>query len=502
MGNELLLAVDIGTSATKALLFDTDLNLKAACKRSNLVLEQAGSRSEQNPADLFDGVLDAMIEALQARGPSDRLAGVVFSSQMYSVLAVDSQGMPLTNSLTWLDGRAAGTALDLRRHGLAQQVSETTGCPIDSVFPLSKIIWLKEHSHLPGDARFISVKEYVLYRLTGQYLVDWTIGSGSGLMDIRRNEWDPSALSLAGIEPKNLSALASPCTMLTEWEPSVVEKLGISADTPIILGSGDGPLASVGVGALTPDVLAVNVGTSAAARCVISSPMLDPGGHLYTQVLDRQHWVMGGMTSSGGIIHEWFLEQFCASVGQESTPHITSAEREAVEQMASRIPPGSDGLLFVPYLCGEQSPGWQPSVRGSFLGLRLDHTRAHLARAVLEGIARSIYQIAAAFQQVPCFEGVQFREVRVTGGLSASPLWLQIMADMFGLPIVVPDLTDGSARGAAILGWSALGGSDRLAGDASPFQVRARAEPRDEAHTLYQQQPYEHDLDCIRGARY
>lgn len=502
MGSELILAVDIGTSATKALLFDADLNLKAACKRNHVVLEQAGNSAEQNPGDLFDGVLEAMAEALKARQPADRLAGVVFSSQMYSVLAVDRRGMPLTNSLTWLDRRAAEVAIRLRQHELARQVSQATGCPIDPVFPLSKIVWLKEHGQVPGDARFISIKEYVLYRLTGKYLADWNLGSASGLMDIRQNQWDTSALSLAGIQSSNLPALASPYSVLRGWAPDIAARLYVPADTPIVLGSGDGPLASVGVGALTPDILAVNVGTSAAARCVITSPEQDPGNHLYTQVLDERHWVMGGMTSSGGIIYDWYLEQFCCPVGREDMPRITQVEREAVEQLASRVAPGADGLIFVPYLCGEQSPAWQPYARGGFLGLRLHHTRAHLARAVLEGISRSLYRIAEAFRDVPSLSGTEFREIRVTGGLAASPLWLQITADMFGLPVVVPDLTDGSARGAAILGWNALGQTDRMADHAKPFQVKARVEPGDEAHKQYQKQPYERDFDCIRSARY
>ncbi len=502
MGNELVLAVDIGTSSTKALLFDEDLNQKASCRRPNRILDRAGGRSEQDPDDVFVGVLEAMAEALRATQARDRLAALVISSQMYSVLALSADGRPLTNSITWLDHRAAEVALNFRDHPLASQLSERTGCPIHPIFPFSKILWLKESGQIPADARFISIKEYVLYRLTGRLLADWAIGSSSGLMDIRTREWDPAAVSITRLEPSNLPVLTTPSTIITDWDPMVAEKVGVPVGTPIILGSGDGPLASVGVGALSPEILAINVGTSAAARCVINMPAGDPRGRLYTQAFDETHWVMGGMTSSGGIVHEWFLEQFCSSIGPDGLPEVKSADREAAERLAASVPPGSDGLMFIPYLSGEQSPGWQASIRGSFIGLTLKHTRGHLARSVLEGITRSLYRIGEAFKAVPEFRGVSFREIRVTGGLTASPLGLQIMADMFNLPVIVPELAEGSARGAAILAWSTLRRSGTTKDYSRPLPVKARAEPNADAHFCYQQQLYEHNLDLIRDARF
>jgi gluconokinase len=501
MGNDLILSIDIGTSATKALLFDADLNQKAISRRTNPIHTMQNGWSEQDPDNLFNGVLDAMTEVLHANQPDNHLAGVVFSSQMYSVLAVDPYGKPLTGSITWLDNRAAEVAFNLRHHPLAAQVCQTTGCPIDAIYPLSKIVWMREHGQISSKIRFISIKDYILYRLTGRCVADWTIGSSSGLMDIQRKKWDPTALSLAGLTLENLPELLSPKSILTGWDQRLAEKAGIPPRTPIILGSGDGPLASVGVGALTSDILAINVGTSAAARCVLTKPTTDPNEHLYTQVLDEEHWVMGGMTSSGGIIYEWFLNEFCSQVNSEGIPTITSIERNKLEQLATEVPPGSDGLIFIPYLSGEQSPDWQPNTRGSFTGLKLGHTRGHLARSVLEGITRSIYRIAEAFQTVPVFQDIQFREIRVTGGLATSPLWLQITADMFGIPVVVPELAEGSARGAAILGWSSLGRLTTMQDYSKSFQAKTRIEPRNEIHAYYQNQPYKEYLDCARNAR-
>ena len=502
MGNKLILSVDIGTSATKALLFDADLNQKAVSRRFNPIHTGQNGWSEQDPDALFNGVLQAMAEVFHTKRATDSLAGVVFSSQMYSILAVDPNGKPLTGSITWLDNRAAEVAINLRHHPLASQVSQTTGCPLDAVFPLSKIIWMKEHGQKSSEIRFISIKEYILYRLTGRFIADWTIGSSSGLMDIRRKKWDPTALSIAGLTSENLSELSSPRSLLSGWDQRIAKIIGIPPGTPIILGSGDGPLASIGVGALASDILAINVGTSAAARCLLTSPKTDPNNHLYTQVLDEEYWVMGGMTSSGGIIYDWFLTEFCSSIDSKEMPMIASIERDKLEKLAAEVPPGSDGLIFIPYLSGEQSPDWQSSTRGSFTGLKLGHTRGHLARSVLEGITRSVYRIAEAFKAVPELQDVHFREIRVTGGLATSPLWLQITADMFGIPVVVPELAEGSARGAAILGWSSLGRLSILQDYSQSFQAKTRIEPRNEIHTYYQKQPYLDYLDCARKARF
>jgi gluconokinase len=172
MGNNLILSIDIGTSATKALLFDADLNQTAISRRTNPIHTMQNGWSEQDPDDLFNGVLDAMTEVLHANHPGNHLAGVVFSSQMYSVLAVDPDGKPLTGSITWLDNRAAEVAFNLRHHPLAAQICQTTGCPVDAIYPLSKIIWLREHGQDSSKIRFISIKDYILYRLTGRCVAD------------------------------------------------------------------------------------------------------------------------------------------------------------------------------------------------------------------------------------------------------------------------------------------------------------------------------------------
>jgi gluconokinase len=276
-----------------------------------------------------------------------------------------------------------------------------------------------------------------------------------------------------------------PRYIFTKWNKEIINLIGLPPDTPLIIGGGDGPLASVGVGAYSSDRLAVNVGTSAAARLTISEAKVDPEGRLWTYVVDKDLWVIGGIVSSGGIVYDWALRNFFSEI--EETEDTDSAKRvhEHADRLASAVPPGAENLIFIPYLGGEQCPVWHPHTRGSFFGLDFRHNRGHLVRAVLEGITRSIYRISESIQSM--LNG-QFNEIRVTGGLTSSPLWLQIAADMFGTPIVVPESAEGSARGAAMLAIVSLRLKSSIEDYADLAVAQKCVHPREEIHAYYQTQ--------------
>jgi gluconokinase len=488
--SDFILSVDIGTSATKAVLFDTDVKQIAIARKPYPIHASHKGWSEQEPQVIFEAVLGALQEIAQSVPK--------ISSQLYSLLAVDANGQALTNSLTWSDTRSAEIAQSISQRPEAQGVYQRTGCPIDAIYPLAKIQWLKENIELPENIKFISIKEYVIFRLIGQWVADWSIASATGLFDIKKHHWDETALSLLGITPANLSELVPPRHIFTKWNKEIIERIGLPPDTPLIIGGGDGPLASVGVGAYSSDTLAVNVGTSAAARLTISEAKVDPEGRLWTFVVDEDLWVIGGIVSSGGIVYDWFLKNFFS--GTEETGDNGSAKRvhEYADRLASAVPPGAENLIFIPYLGGEQCPVWHPHTRGGFLGLDFRHDKGHFVRAVLEGITRSIYRISESIQSM--LNG-QFNEIRVTGGLTSSPLWLQIAADMFGSPLVVPESAEGSARGAAMLAIVSLGLRSSIKDFADLVVVQKRVHPREEIHAHYQEQyqQFQKLLDCVRS---
>ncbi len=482
---DLILAVDIGTGATKAVLFDANLNQVALVRRPYAIRVPEVGWSEQDPEEIYQAVAGAIREALEVCPSGFRVRAVSLSSQLYSVLAVDSSGNPLSMSLPWSDTRSADLVKALRQQPATREISIRTGCPLDSVYPLAKIMWLKGHANLPTDARFISIKEYMLHRLCGQSLVDWSIASATGMFDIQQKSWDGSALQLAGITKGNLSDLVSPFTILDTWRDDARKLCGVGGNLPVVVGGGDGPLASLGVGAGVSGGLAVNVGTSAAARALVPHPVIDPQGHLWTYLIVDDLWVTGGMVSSGGIVFEWFLEGFQSGIEKTGQGSIPLSVYQEADRLAEMVPPGAEGLLFIPYLSGAQSPDWSPETRGSFIGLGLKHRRGHLTRAVLEGITRSIYRVADAIQEA---QGSRFQEVYVTGGLSASRVWRQIAADMFGATVISPQTREGSARGAAILALISLGMRTGLDDFEGLFAARERITPDPKAHEYYQYQ--------------
>ena len=494
---ELILAVDIGTGATKAVLFDTHLKQIAIVRKHYPILAPRKGWSEQEPEAIFLSVAEAIGEAQSACPIGYAIRGISISSQLYSVLVMSKGGNVLSNSITWSDTRSSELSSELRRNPVTVGISRRTGCPIDPVFPLAKIKWLKENLDLPQNAVYISIKEYIMFRLTGQQLVDWSLASATGLFDIKTRAWDPAALDLLEISEANLSTLVSPQTVLRAWTVEAREKCGIRADIPLVIGGGDGPLASLGVGAATSGSLAVNVGTSAAARAVIRQPHIDPQGSLWTYLIDEGWWVIGGMVSSGGIVLEWFIDNFCSSEEKSVDKGYPASAYRYVDELASQIPAGSEGLLFIPYLSGAQCPDWSPDTRGSFIGLDLKHQRSHFARAVLEGITRSICRISVAIEDLL---DKRFDEVYVTGGLTASPVWLQIAADMFGATVILPETSEGSARGAAMLAMIALGMKSGLQDFHRLSSPRERIYPTESGYAYYQaqQQRFMDALDQTR----
>ena len=243
-----ILAVDIGTSATKVVLFDEDARQLSVLRRHYPVLSPRSGWSEQDPDQIMQAVVEGMSQALRSAPGGLHLLGVAFSSQLYSILAVTPEGRPLSSSLTWSDTRSAEDAAFFHQQPAAQELYQHTGCPVDAIYPLAKIRWLRRSMQLPANTRFVSIKEYVLFQLTGQWVVDWSIASATGLFDIRNNRWDAAALDLLGLTTSSFSEPVSPRQILRAWRPEIAAKIGLAGDTPLIIGGGDGPLASIGVG--------------------------------------------------------------------------------------------------------------------------------------------------------------------------------------------------------------------------------------------------------------
>ncbi|MFN8468161.1 MAG: gluconokinase [Caldilineaceae bacterium] len=473
-----VVAIDLGTSAARAVLFDYAARPLRVVRQPYPLLAPRPSWSEQEPEAIVTAVIQCLREIAGQVPRKDEIACVTFSSQMYSILAVDQAGRAVTNSITWNDRRGAEIAEGLRAHEEFRELVAATGCPISEIFPLYKILWLKQHLGGYAGLRFVSIKDYVIARLTGQFLADWSTASASGLLRIGTKEWDPDVLAFAGLERHaNLSELASPRHIIEHWGSPGAD-LGILPGTPLVLGGGDGPLASLGIGAVQPGSIAVNVGTSAALRVTVDAPALDPAGKLWTFVADEGLWVTGGITG-GGIVYDWLVRTYFQHMEGLASGQIY----QYVDELVQSVAPGADGLLFIPYLSGQQSPDWDAKQRGGFIGLRVEHGVAHFARAVLEGLAFSLYRIADAV-------GADVRHsagrIYMSGGITHSEVWLQLAADVFGCDVFALENTEGSAKGSMLLGLLALGLITQPRELAAPDTEYKVFTPNETNHMAYQ----------------
>ena len=473
-----VVAVDVGTSSARAGLIDEHLRVHhIAAHPYRLETPQPGY-AEQSPEAIFAAVLEVVRACVEARPAGVEIAGVSVDTAMHSFLALDAERRPLTRLWTWADMRAARIAAGLARdEAAAQRLYQRTGCPVHAMYYPAKATWLRRYDpETFGRARwFASIKSYVLMRLTGRLAEDLGIASGSGLLDLAGLRWDPFALDAAGLAPERLPELVEPLEVVGTLVPEVAGALGLGP-LPVVAGSADGPLANVGAGCVRQGDMAITVGTSSAVRMFTGAPRTDAGTRTWCYYLGDATWVVGGAINGGASSLAWLRDAF---------PGIAAGAGDAVhaelDRMAASVPPGSEGLLFAPYLAGERNPGWQGEARGYMAGISLHHEARHFVRATMEGIA---YQILWVYKAVAEVAG-RPEKIRITGGFVGSPVWTQILADALGRTLEVPAEKEGSLVGAAAFGLAALDPGRDWRRSVGEIPVERRIEPDMERHARY-----------------
>ncbi len=456
----LMIGVDIGTTSTKAVVFTLDGKPVAHHAVDYPLLRPATAAAEQDPEQIFQAVLETIRTSLKRCPlPTGDIVCVSFSAAMHSVIAVDAQGRPLTRSITWADNRAAAWAERIKAGPGGDAIYRRTGTPIHPMSPLAKLAWLRDEQPelFTRTARFIGIKEYVFFRLFGQYLVDHSIASATGLFNLERLDWDDEALAVAGVRRDQLSTLVPTTHHLQGLDAALARELGLSAEVTFVVGANDGVLSNLGVNAIQPGEVAVTIGTSGAMRAVVDKPRTDPSGRTFCYALTERHWVVGGPVNNGGIIFRWVRDEFAASEC-ETAKRLGLDPYEVLTRIAERVPAGAEGLLFHPYLAGERAPLWNANLRGSFFGLAMHHRKEHMIRAALEGVILNLYSILPAVESLVG----RSQSIKATGGFARSGLWRQMMADVFNREVVVPETFESSCLGAAVLGLYALGRVDSL----------------------------------------
>jgi xylulokinase len=445
-----LLGIDIGTSGTKTIALDVAGRrvLASALVEYPLATPRPGW-TEQEPLDWWHAVVETVRRVLAAGVDPDSIAGIGLSGQMHGSVFLDAKGEPLRPALLWNDQRTHAQCDWITKTAGAQRIADQIRNPILTGFQAPKIIWLRDEEPERFDrvAHVLLPKDYIRYRLTGEFATEVSDAAGTALLDVPRRDWATDILDRLGLPAKWFPQVYESPVASGAVTPQVAALTGLRAGTPVVGGAGDCAAGAVGTGIVRPGLLWVSTGTSGVIFASADQPATDPAmrTHTFCHAVPGKWHVMGVMLSAGGSLR-WYRD--VAASDERAVAALTGQDPyELICASAGQAPAGCEGLTFLPYLTGERCPHPDPHARGAFLGLGLRHDKRHLARAVLEGVAFGLRDSVEIMKA----SGVRIDEVRASGGGARAPLWRQIQADVFGLPINTINIEEGPALGVALL---------------------------------------------------
>ncbi len=479
---ECIVTIELGTNAVRIFAFDMNGNVIGSMKGSYPTFHTEPDYSEQDPEQMFITMLYVLKNLLTEKihPQKYKVVSICFSASMHSVLAIDDHGVPLGNAITWADNRGKAEAHELKKSGLGKKLYINTGTPIHPMSPLVKITWMKNHDRqrFNKTSKFLSIKSYIIQQLTGEYFIDYSLASATGLLNIHTIKWEAEALAHAGITPDKLPDLApvfhSPGKLRKEYQKS----LGLSSSTKILLGSSDGCMATLGAGVWSEGKATITIEDSGAVRVVGKDVLRDENQRFFNYLLTENCYISGGPTNNGGVVFEWFAKQF----GDFRGPYDIEFTMENLIIEASKVAVGSDGLLFLPYLLGERAPIWNANARGSYFGLNIKHERQHFIRATIEGILYEIYSIGKTLE-----EHRSIQSLSVNGSFASIPFCTQMIADIFNKPVTISKNSDSASLGSFLMSSTDLGKYNTLEEAARSIVLTDTYKPELTHHASYLQ---------------
>jgi gluconokinase len=445
--------IDLGTGSCKAAAVDESGKVLGFGAGEYPGAEAQARWQEQDAHELLKAVIASVRQAVERSGARpERCGGMSIGGALHSVMAMDERDQPLTGVITWADGRAVKQAEAVAATETGRRLYQETGCPAHGMYPLYKVLWLRENRPevFRSARRYVSAKEYVGFRLTGAWQVDYSLAAGSGFLNTYTLKWSDPALDLAGIRQGQLSPLAAPVAQLGRLQPEVAAPMRIPVHTPVVMGSSDAVNSSLGAGAVEPFQATLMVGTSGALRVVAPRPVLDRKARSWCYAIDEAHWLLGGAINNGGVALSWLRDFLNQAIARD--PGAQPLSFDDILALAESAPAGSGGLICLPFFAGERSPNWNLNARAVFFGMSLAHEARHLARALLEGIALRFKSLLEVITEL----GLDVRQIIASGGFTQSELWLQVMADALGRELSVPVWGETSVLAAAF--WPFLSG--------------------------------------------
>jgi xylulokinase len=474
------LGLDIGTSAVKAALVDARGRVKGSTSVAHPLLTPHPGWAEQRPEDWWKSTVSAVRRLLAAcRVRPGLIASVGISGQMHSSVFLDRSGKVIRPALLWNDGRTSQECRDITALLGEQCLREWVQNPALEGFTLPKVLWLRTHepAAFARLAKVILAKDYVRYRLTGVLASEPSDASATLMYDVARRRWSSDIMSALHLSTSLLVEVGGSSEVLGQLSQEGARATGLAKGTPVVGGGADNACGAVGVGIVAPGEAVASWGTSGTVLTPTREPFVDPDMrvHTFCHAVPDTWYLMGAMLSAGAAF-AWYRRELARDLAHSKDANL------ALNQEAKRIEPGASGLTFLPYLQGERTPHRDAGARGAFVGLSLSHTRAHLSRAVIEGICFGMRDSLTILRDL----GVGIDKVLVTGGGAQSPIVRKVQADVYGLPVVRVNREEGPAYGAALL---AAVGVEAFAdiGQACRATLRRRPpEPCDEAaHRAY-----------------
>ena len=451
-----LIGVDLGTSGTKTVLFAEDGTVAASCTIEYPLYQPQNGWAEQDPLDWWNAVCGTTKAVIAKAGISaSEIKGVGLSGQMHGLVMLDKSGNVLRKSIIWCDQRTAKECEEITQKVGAENLIKITANPALTGFTASKIMWVKnnEPEIYEKCAHILLPKDFIRYKLTGEFATEVSDASGMQLLDVPNRKWSDQVLDALQIDKSLLGKVYESPEITGKVTKAASDLTGLAEGTAVVGGAGDNAAAAVGTGTVQDGRAFTTIGTSGVVFAHTSKLSIDPKGRVHTFCCAVPGaWHVMGVTQGAGLSLKWFRDNFCheemiAAAGMKKDPYFL------IDKQAEEIPIGSDRLLYLPYLMGERTPHLDPNCRGVFFGLSAMHTRQHLLRAVMEGVTFSQRDSVEVLREM----GVSINEMLACGGGGSSPLWRQMLADVYGCPVKTVVSKEGPALGVAILAGAGTG---------------------------------------------